>query len=211
MIFNKSRKYDFPPEVTFEDGKILECLEETKLLGVLISSSLKWDSNTKAICEKAMAKMWLLRRLKIFKLEPEVLFDYYVKEIRPLVEQGVPIWTSGLTKAQVNLIENIQKVALKIILGDFYISYDVACTLFCVPPLEYRRTELSTNFAIKLYRSPRSIEFFEPAKKVVNTRNAQQLLVAEKKSNTKRCQNAPHNYLARLINLNQVKIMKMKS
>ena len=74
MIFNKSRKYDFPPEVTFEDGKILECLEETKLLGVLISSSLKWDSNTKAICEKAMTKMWLLRRLKIFKLDP----DYFL-------------------------------------------------------------------------------------------------------------------------------------
>ena len=76
MIFNKSRKYDFPPEMIFQDGDILECLEKTKLLGVLISSSLKWDANTKAICEKAMAKMWLLRRLRIFKLEPELLFDY---------------------------------------------------------------------------------------------------------------------------------------
>ena len=125
--------------------------------------------------------------------------------------RGAHIWTSGLTKAQVNLIENIQKVALKIILGDFYVSYNVACTLLCVSPLEYRRTDLSTNFAIKLYRSPRSKEFFEPAKKVVNTRSDQQLLVAEKKSNTKRCQNAPHNYLARLINLNRNKILKMKT
>ena len=108
------------------------------------------------------------------------------------------------------LIENIQKVALKIILGDFYISYDVACTLFSVSPLEYRRTDLSTNFAIKLYRSPRSSEFFEPAIKIVNTRSDQQLLVAEKTSNTKRCQNAPHNYLARIINQNKTKIEKMK-
>ena len=211
MIFNKSRKFDFPPEMTFQDGEILECLEETKLLGIQLSSSLKWDSNTRAICEKAMAKMWLLRRLKIFKLEPDVLFDYYIKEIRPLVEQGVPIWNSGLTKAQVNLIENIQKVAFKVILGDFYISYNVACTLFSVPPLEYRRTDLSTNFAIKLYKSPRSRDFFEPALKHVNTRSSQQSLVIEKTSNTKRCQNAPHNYLARLINQNKIKIEKMKS
>ena len=32
LIFNKSRKNDFPPELAFKDGEILECLEETKLL-----------------------------------------------------------------------------------------------------------------------------------------------------------------------------------
>ena len=29
MLFNKSKKYDFPPEFSFKDGEILECLEET--------------------------------------------------------------------------------------------------------------------------------------------------------------------------------------
>ena len=83
-----------------------------------------------------------------------------MKEIRPLLEFGVPIWNSGLTKAQVREIENIQKVALKIILDDSYLSYNVACTLMSALPLEYRRADLSTNFAIKLYKSPRSSEFF---------------------------------------------------
>ena len=68
MIFNKSRKYDFPPEFHFRDGNILECLEETKLLGILLSSSLKWDSNTNAICKNAKTKLWLLRRLRTVKV-----------------------------------------------------------------------------------------------------------------------------------------------
>ena len=156
MIFNKSRTYDFPPELFFKDGQILECLEQSKLLGILLTSYLRWDSNTRAICAKAMAKMWLLRRLKKFKLEPEILLDYYLKEIRPLVEQGVAIWNSGITKSQVRDLENIQKVALKIILEDSYLSYNVACTIMNISPLEYRRTDLCTNFAIKLYKSPRS-------------------------------------------------------
>ena len=206
MIFNKSRTYDFPPELFFKDGQILECLEESKLLGILLSSDLRWDSNTRAICAKAMSKMWLLRRLKKFKLEPEVLLDYYLKEIRPLVEQGVAIWNSGITKSQVRDLEKIQKVALKIILEDSYLSYDVACTIMNISPLEYRRTDLCTNFAIKLYKSPRGSEFFEPAKKYVNTRSEQQLLVNEKTTNTRRCHNAPHNYLARLINQNKTKL-----
>ena len=53
MIFNKSRKYDFPPEYAFRNGEILECLEETKLLGIQLSSDLKWKANSKAIQIKA--------------------------------------------------------------------------------------------------------------------------------------------------------------
>ena len=72
--------------------------------------------------------MWLLRRLKLVKLDSEFILDFYLKEIRPLAEQGVAIWNSGLTKSQSNDLEKIQKIAFKIILDDNYISYEVACT-----------------------------------------------------------------------------------
>ena len=210
MLFNKSGKYDFPPEMKFQDGNFLECIEETKLLGIHLSSSLSWEANTRAICKKAMGKMWLLRRLKVVKLEPELILDFYIKEVRPLLEQGVPIWNSGLTRAQSRAIENVQKIALKIILQENYISYEVACTLLNIIPLEYRRLDLATNFAIKLYKSQRCKEYFEPVEKSMRTRNNRQHLVKENKSNTRRCYNAPHNYLARLINKNKSKIENRK-
>ena len=151
MIFNKSRNYDFPPEFTFKNGEILECLESTKLLGIHITSDLRWKENCSQMYMKAMAKMWLLRRLKKINLDSDLILDFYVKEIRPLTEHGVAIWNSGLTKGQIIDLEKIQKTALKIIFGDSYISYDVACTLANLLPLEFRRTELCTNFAVKLY------------------------------------------------------------
>ena len=46
MIFNKSRKLDFPPEVNFPDSQFLEVISETKLVGVIISDDLKWQKNT---------------------------------------------------------------------------------------------------------------------------------------------------------------------
>ena len=152
--------------------------------------------------------MWLLRRLRLIKLDTELILEYYLKEIRPLVEFGVAIWNSGLTKGQVNDLEKVQKVALKIILHEDYTSYEVACTLMNISPLEYRRTELCTNYAVKLYRSPKSSEYFIPAKKLVNTRSEQQLLVKEQKCNYNRAYNAPHNYLARLVNANKEQILK---
>ena len=208
MLFNKSRKFDFPPEFSFQNGEVLECVEKTKLLGIFLTPNLKWQANSREICLKAMSRMWLLRRLRLIKLDTELILEYYLKEIRPLVEFGVAIWNSGLTKGQVNDLEKVQKVALKIILHEDYTSYEVACTLMNISPLEYRRTELCTNYAVKLYRSPKSSEYFIPAKKLVNTRSEQQLLVKEQKCNYNRAYNAPHNYLARLVNANKEQILK---
>jgi hypothetical protein len=143
MIFNKSRKYDFPPEHSFRDGQVLEVMEECKLLGIQISLDLRWFANTKSIYTRAMSKMWLLRRLKSLKMEPQIILDYYLKEIRSLAEQGMAVWNSGLTKGQINDLEKIQKVALKNILFD-----DLACSSFNIEQLSDRRLSLATNFVV---------------------------------------------------------------
>ena len=202
MIFNTSKNYDFPPEFSFSNGEFLEVLESTRLLGVVLSSDLRWAANTNAVYTNAMCKMWLLRRMKILKLEKNIICDYYLKEIRVLAEQGVAVWNSGLTKGQVKDLEKIQKVALRIILGDDYGSYDVACKFFNLQPLNERRLQLCTNFALKLFKSERSEQFFTHRK--VKTRCDDP--VVEKKCNTLRCFNAPHNYLSRLVNQNKDKL-----
>ena len=205
MIFNKSKKFDFPPEYSFKDGNFLEVLEETKLLGIQLTSDLRWASNTQSIYSKAMSKMWLLRRMKVLKLDEDLILDYYIKEIRVLAEQGVSIWNSGLTKGQIKDLEKIQKIAFKIILSDSYTSYEVACDIFDAETLIQRRLHLCTNFAVKLYRSERSSDFYMHTDPRPTARREAQLVV-EQFSRTKRCYNAPHNYLARLVNINQAKI-----
>ena len=54
MIFNASKKYDFPPELEFSDGTHLEVITQVKLLGVILSEDLKWYNNTNYITQKAM-------------------------------------------------------------------------------------------------------------------------------------------------------------
>ena len=151
--------------------------------------------------------MWLLRRMKKLKLEPTLILDYYLKEIRPLAEQGVIVWNSGLTKTQIKDLEKIQKVAFLIILGDEYSSYDVACSNFEISTLSSRRDQLCSNFAIKLFKGPRCEQFFTLVCQNVNTRSDQKL-VKETTCRTTRCYNAPHNYLNRLVNQNKSKIVK---
>ena len=141
MIFNKSKSYDFQPEFSFSSGINLDVIEQTRLLGLELTTDLRWSKNTKSIYKKAMSRMWLLRRMKVMHLEPEIMCDYYTKEIRVLAEQAVAIWNSGLTKGQIYELEKIQKVALKIILGNKFKSYKEACQIFELKSLAERRLE----------------------------------------------------------------------
>ena len=97
MLFNNSRKYDFPPEVYFSDKKNLEVISEMKLLGVIVSDDLKWKKNTDFSCQKARQKLWTLRRMKRMNMDPSHIWDVYTKEVRSLLELAVPVWHSGLT------------------------------------------------------------------------------------------------------------------
>ena len=108
MIFNKSRKWDFPPEVKFSDNTPIEHISETKLLGVIVSDNLKWYKNTYYICQKARGKLWLLRRMLKLNLDTHKMFDVYCKEVRSILELAVPVWHSFLTVKESADIERIQ-------------------------------------------------------------------------------------------------------
>ena len=57
LSFNKSRKFDFPPEVSMSGNQILEVVSEIKLVGVTVNHDLRWQKNTDYICQKATEKI----------------------------------------------------------------------------------------------------------------------------------------------------------
>ena len=154
-----------------------------------------------------MSRMWLLRRMKILKIDEKTILDYYLKEIRPLAEHAVVVWNSGLTKGQVYQLEKIQKVALYIILEDKKMSYSEACDTFQLKTLADRRTDLCTNFALKLARGNYKNEFFTFLPENNRTRSKTKV-VKENNPRTSRAENAPHNYLSRLLNQNAEKLFR---
>ena len=193
ITFNKSRRFDFPPEVKFSNNQFLEVISETKLLCVIISKDLTWKKNTEYICQKARTKLWTLRRLRKLKFDVPHLLDVYFKEIRPLLELAVPVWHSSLTKLQSAQIERVQKAAFHIILDGDYDSYQHACSVLVVETLEARRNKLCNKFVKK------EISIFTKIVKTTNTR-AKPSLVKEFKCRTSRFEKSALPYLSRLVN-----------
>ena len=153
--------------------------------------------NTDYICSKASQKLWIIRRLKKYKLDEYKLLDVYEKEVRSVLEYAVPVWHSGLTHHQSNQIERVQKQALRIILDQNYINYEVACTIFSIEPLYLRRIQLCINFAKTDLKRKQSLFLKAPNNSL--TRRVPKL-VKELKCRTKRYQNSSMPYLSKLIN-----------
>ena len=197
MKFINSRKIDFPPEITFRDGTMLQTVTETRLLGVIITSDLKWGKNTTYIINKARKKLWLLRRMKSLDLSAFELFDVYIKEVRSLLEFAVPVWHSSITKKQRSEIESVQKLAFKLILGSSY-SYSDACAFFGTTSLEKRRQELCFRFANKNVNDPENCLFskYHPPR---NLRDRGKI-VNEFRCNKSSFHRSSIPYLSRLIN-----------
>ena len=197
ISFTKSRKWDFPPEVKFKDGTLIEYVSEMKLLGVVVSSDTRWSKNTDYICQKARGKLWIIRRLLNLNLDIYQMFDVYTKEVRSILEMAVPVWHSGLTKLQSQDIERIQKASMQIILQDKYINYQLACRTFSSLTLELRRVKLCSKFASKNLKSENCL--FSTVVQSTNTRQKPNL-VRDYKCYTRRYQNSSLPFLAKLLN-----------
>ena len=192
MLFNTSRKRDFQPEISDKDGNILDVEEEFKLLGIKVTSDLKWHANTQHICARGYSKLWMLRNLKKLGASRADLLDVYIKQCRSVLELAVPAWTPGLTVINSNQIERVQKTALAIIMGEEYTTYSRALIKLNMETLVDRRTALCLKFAKKAYKSEKFSQWF--------CDNETDIQLAEIKTRTARYWKSPLPYLTDLLN-----------
>ena len=97
MLFNPCTSLDFTPKIEVS-GQLIQCVEETRLLGLQISNDLKWHSNTSYLVNKGFKRLWIIRRLKNMGALLTALREIYVKQVRCILELAVPVWNGGIMK-----------------------------------------------------------------------------------------------------------------
>ena len=108
----------------------------------MIRSDCKWSANTIYIVNKAKSRLWFLRRLKDLGVSQQTLIDMFRSCVRSALEMAVPLWAGALTQADINSIERVQKVAMKIIQGDHYFDYVQSLEDLNLKSLDIRRDEI---------------------------------------------------------------------
>ena len=80
----------FPPiEI---NGKPLEVVDEAKLLGLTITSNLKWNSHVNNIVLKSSKQIYLLVQLKRTKVSIQDILQFYSVCVRPILEYASTVF-----------------------------------------------------------------------------------------------------------------------
>ena len=112
--------------------------------------------------------MSMLTKLKYVGVSTEDLLEIYILFIRSITEYCSVVFHSILTVEEATDIERIQKVSLKIILDDNYVSYAAALEMTNLETLYDRRERRCLNFALKCLKHPINKELF-PKNKILGT------------------------------------------
>ena len=124
MLFSRSKKFDFLPELKVGTStQNIELVEEMKIVGYMLRSDLKTISNTKYILKKAYSRLWIIRRLKALGASRQRLIDVLQKQVLSALQVAVPAWDSSLTCQEQIDLERLLKTSLRIIWGQDYVSY----------------------------------------------------------------------------------------
>lgn len=204
MLFNKCKNIDFMPSLTLE-GMEIELVEEMKILGVVLSSDLKFSKNTEYIVERGFSRIWMLRRLKNLGASVHQLVDVYIKQVRSVLEFAVPVWHSSLTLSDKVDIERVQRAALQVIYGQHYLSYSSACETAGLLTLNERRQLLCKKFTFKAVKNEKHSKWFRVNNKVRRTRQTQSPFCPVV-SRTTRFDKSPLSYLTKLLNVHCKKL-----
>ena len=207
MIFNRSKKFQFTSDLKLK-GEKLNIVEETKLLGTIITSDLKWIKNTQAIVENANIKMRMLQIAAKFIKRKEDLLHIYKTFIRSRLENSCVVWHSSLSKENELDLERVQKSAVKVILKEGYTDYKSGLKTLNIESLYDRREKLCLRFAKKCLKIENFKKLFPLKKSTHDMKKRMTEKFYMKTYNTERYQRSAIPAMIRLMNKEELRLKK---
>ena len=119
-----------------------------KLLGVTISSNLKWDIHVKDIIHKANASIALLKLLNKYSVSPSHSLRLYTSFLRPHLKYACPVWHPGISREESDKIESIQKRAWRIIFEEGKVPFSLLLKKLVWKPLSEGGRRCASVFQI---------------------------------------------------------------
>ena len=149
------------------NGEPFEIVESAKVLGVTLTSDLKWNKHVSNIVEKASKRLYLLKQLKRAEVETSSLYKFYTACIRSVVEYACQVFHSSLPNYLSSEIESVQKRALRIIHPE--LTYIEAINQAKLETLYERREKLCMKLfsSIEANNDHKLKELMPPKKSVI--------------------------------------------
>ena len=138
MLLSRKRTKSCPPPSLLLDGTILTQVSNYKYLGITITSDLSWSLHISCICNKARRLVEMLYRHFYKNSNSHTLLKLYLAYVRLHLEYCSYVWSPSL-KGDIDIVETVQKYALRVCTKSWDLSYDDLLNATSVSPLHQRR------------------------------------------------------------------------
>ena len=99
-------------------GQSVEIMSAYKYLGIVIDNKLSWTPHINACYKKAQKKMYLLRKLQIFKVEQAIMQLFYQAVIQNAIFFNLVCFFGNTKKGDIDRLEKIIRTAGRIMRAD---------------------------------------------------------------------------------------------
>lgn len=96
------------------NGELVEQVQSYKHLGLTITNKLRWDAHIHTILSKVDQRMFLLRKLDTFRLEPTLISLFYKATIETLLTFCLSAWCGNATAYNMNKLNRVIMKARKV-------------------------------------------------------------------------------------------------
>ena len=181
------------------DTEIIKSQTSLKILGFNFGEQPTAAEHLKSISVKFRRRIWVLRHLKKAEIPEKDLVKLYLALVLPVVDYTCVVYHSMLTKTQELELENLQKLALKVIYGVYVLPYTTLLERSGLVTLANRRVRLIDKFLQKAINHPLYAHWF-PIKNFVHYDLRSERVYEELYARTSRLYNSPLYYYRRRLN-----------
>ncbi len=146
IIDFKKQKHSFD-RISVE-GKALDIVSHTKILGMTVSNSLLWNDHINEVIRKSNKRLYFIVLLKRARVPVEDIILFYCTCIRPILEYCAPVFLHSLSKYLNDDLERVQKRVFSFLSPGNSYQYNLEKSQ--QPTLHSRRQDLCDNLFRKI-------------------------------------------------------------
>jgi len=148
------------------NGKLIERVDTFKLLGIIISSDLSWQAHVTYMLKKVSKRIFCINNLARAGINDSDIIHVYIAIIRSVLEYACPVWHPGLSKAQSNEIERVQKRCLRIIYPS--LTYIQALSISGLNTLLARRDNITCDLFCEIKDESHPLHSLLPKREITS-------------------------------------------
>ena len=115
MIIDFRRNKSVIEPIIIENTEVKQ-IDVFKFLGIYITTDLTWHFNCTELLKKARQRLHFLRVLSSFKVNKDILVNFYSCIIESVLTSNISVWYGRATKKDIDLLSTVIKNAENIVL-----------------------------------------------------------------------------------------------